>query len=384
MKILIDCRLYGLEHAGIGRYIISLIRELKALSAGGLDAKEDLHFIVLLRKKYFDTLELPDNWRKVLADFGIYGIQEQMRLPLIINKEHPDVVHFPHFNVPVFYGGNYVVTIHDMTMHKQGVNATKLSLPIYFLKQFFYKFIFRYAVNKSKLIITPSQAVSKELSNYYSIEEGKIRVIYEGVDSAFSFPVSNRSEVEILSSLKLNKDGYFFYVGNYYPHKNIRFAIDALQLLNRNLNTQYKFCIAGSKDVFLQKTINYARQTHEDGNVDFLGKLTDEQLRVVYKNSIAFIYPSLAEGFGLQGLEAIASGTVVLASDIPVFKEIYGDNVYYFNPYKVDSLVECMKNVVKLNFIDKSNIVEMSRKILPKYNWKEMAIKTLELYKKLI
>ena len=129
MRILIDARLYGLENAGLGRYLINLIQEL-----GKIDIKNE--YVLLLRKKYFNSLNLSANWKKVLADFPHYGFAEQLKLPALISNLHPDVVHFPHFNAPIFYKGNYVVTIHDMLMHKSvGLAATTLPAPLYFLKR---------------------------------------------------------------------------------------------------------------------------------------------------------------------------------------------------------------------------------------------------------
>jgi hypothetical protein len=87
MKILIDARLYGLENAGLGRYLVNLISELASI-----DKKNK--YVLLLRKKYFKELSVPGNWEKVLADFGHYSFVEQAKLPRIISKHEPDIVHF--------------------------------------------------------------------------------------------------------------------------------------------------------------------------------------------------------------------------------------------------------------------------------------------------
>lgn len=173
MRILIDGRLYGLENAGLGRYVINLITELSRL-----DDKNE--YVLLLRKKYYQNLILPKNWKKVLADFRHYGFTEQVVLPRIIKGERPDIVHFLHFNVPPFYKGKYIVTIHDMLMHKfPGLSATTLPLPLYFLKQIVYRLIFRKAVFGARRIIVPSEAVKGEILNYYKVNPNKIKVIYE-------------------------------------------------------------------------------------------------------------------------------------------------------------------------------------------------------------
>src|SRR4030042_6950771 len=135
MKILIDARMYGLENSGIGRYVMNLILELRML-----DKKNN--YVLLLRNKYYKSLHFPGNWKKILADFRHYTVSEQVKLPEIIRKEKPDLSHFPHFNVPFFYSGKFIVTIHDLTMHFQGRNATTLPALPYYAKRLPYKIIF--------------------------------------------------------------------------------------------------------------------------------------------------------------------------------------------------------------------------------------------------
>lgn len=174
MKILIDARLYGLENAGLGRYIVNLVSNLKKI-----DKKND--YTILLRKKYFKSLVVPKNWKKVLAEYRHYSFIEQVLLPIAIAKEKPDVTHFPHFNIPIIFTGKYVVTIHDMLMHSQkGLQATTLPTLVYYIKRFGYRIVFDKAVRGATKIITPSKTVKKELVQYYKIPEDKVKVTYEG------------------------------------------------------------------------------------------------------------------------------------------------------------------------------------------------------------
>ncbi|MFC1625535.1 glycosyltransferase [Patescibacteria group bacterium] len=173
MIILIDARLYGPEHTGNGRYTMNLISELTKL-----DKKNK--YLLLLRKKYYKKLKLPPNWTKILADFKHYSLTEQIKLPFIINKSKPDLVHFPHFNIPIFYFGKYIVTIHDMTMHKfRGKDATTRKLPLYQLWRLGYYLSFAKAVYGSKRIIVPSEAVKQEILSFYKVNQGKVKVVYE-------------------------------------------------------------------------------------------------------------------------------------------------------------------------------------------------------------
>ncbi len=175
MKILLDGRFYGLENAGLGRYTMNLIDSLSEL-----DSKNS--YILLLRKKYFDNLNVPKNWEKVEADFKHYGIDEQVKLPKLINKYNPDITHFLHFNVPINFKGKYLVTIHDMIMHRQsGRDATTLPYPVYLVKRLMYKKVFSTAVLNSQKIIVPSEFVKKEIVNYFKVPQEKVVVTYEGI-----------------------------------------------------------------------------------------------------------------------------------------------------------------------------------------------------------
>lgn len=173
MKILIDARLYGPNHTGNGRYTMNLIKNLEEI-----DSKNE--YIVLLRKDNFESEKFPSNFTKVLADFSHYSFSEQFKLPLIIWKFKPDIVHFPHFNVPLIYFGKYIVTIHDLIMHKYvGGEATTRPFIVHKIWRIGYHLTFMKAVFGSYKIITPSNSVKNELLEFYKIKSDKVEVIYE-------------------------------------------------------------------------------------------------------------------------------------------------------------------------------------------------------------
>ena len=174
MRIIIDARFYGLENAGLGRYTINLLNELCKLD------KEN-NYIILLRKKYFNSLEFPKNFEKVMIEIPHYTFTEQLKLPQIIEKFKPDLTHFLHFNIPINFRGKFIVTIHDMTMHNKKTDSSNLFFPIYFVKHFFYKKVFKHAILKSQKIIVPSQFVKEDILKNFKISKEKIFVTYEGI-----------------------------------------------------------------------------------------------------------------------------------------------------------------------------------------------------------
>lgn len=365
MRILIDARLYGLENAGLGRYLINLINELSKI-----DSKND--YVVLLRKKYFDTLILPENWKKILVDIRHYSFAEQIKIPLIIKKEKPDITHFPHFNVPVLFKGKYVVTIHDMLMHKSvGLAATTLPIPLYLIKRMAYRLVFDNAIRHSIKIITPSKTVKDEILAEYHVSSDKIAVTYEGFDKK----ILGKSDMSI-------QKPYFVYVGNAYPHKNLANLIKAMKLLNTESDHSIFLLIASSRNIFTQRIQSLIQKMGVGEFVKILGFVPDNNLGPLYKNSIGFVFPSFSEGFGLPGLEALASGTLLLASNIKVFKEIYESNALYFDQNDPSSIAKTMLMALSISANDRKNKIENSLGFIKRYSWDKMAEETLEIYAK--
>lgn len=373
MKILLDGRLYGLEHAGVGRYLVHLVAELQKI-----DKKNE--YVILLRKKYFSSLNLPKNWKKILTDFGVYGLSEQVKLPGIIRSVNPDLTHFPHFNVPLVGHGRYVVTLHDMTMHKQGVSATKLNHLVYFVKKMIYKVVFKVASKNSLKIITPSLTVKSEVEERYNLEKNKIITIYEGFDSAIW---NGNHKLDVLLSDELRLGNYFIYVGSLFPHKNINRLISALYILNKQTGLKCRLVVIGSKNLFLGTLVDYIAKKKLENYVSIMGFVKDEDVSTLMKNSIGFIYPSLSEGFGLQGLEAMSSGALVLSSDIPVFREIYETNSIYFDPLSPLDMAKKMEKTIKLSKKDRAQKVARAKEFIKRYSWTKMAKETLKVYESL-
>jgi glycosyltransferase involved in cell wall biosynthesis len=370
MRILIDARLYGLEHAGPGRYVKNLIDALMAL-----DKEND--YVLLLRRRHFGRLKCPKNFKKKLADFHHYTFREQFRLPGIIREEKPDLVHFPFFNVPILYFGKYVVTIHDLTMHKyKGGEATTRSLPRYILWRIGYYLAFLKAIYGSKKIIVPSKSVRKDIVSYYRVKKNKIVVSYEGVDEAVS---KARVKYDVLKKYSITKP-YFIYSGSAYPHKNLKSAIKAVKNLNKQSKDKVFLVITSSRSIFLNRMVRWTKELDASAHVKFTGFVSDAELGYLFKNSLGFVYPTLSEGFGLPGLEAMKSGTLVLASDIDVLKEVYKDKAIYFNPKKTESLEKRMQEVVEMDEKKRRKLISSYNKLLKNYSWNKMAKETLKVY----
>lgn len=355
-KIVIDARLAGLKHAGIGRYVEMLSRhiELKIQSA----------------KFKVNTIN---------PQIGHYTLAEQIKMPDFLDKENPDLVHFPHFNVPIFYNKPFVVTIHDLLWHEQvGTTATTLPAGIYWLKYLAYRLVLRHAVLKSKAIIVPSDWVKKKIVERFLEAEKKIHVIYEGVADKFKEEGSasrrRKREEGVLEQYELKNRQYLIYTGSLYPHKNVNLVLDILPRF-----PDLKFIVACARNVFWERFKQEIEKRGLQSQVVLAGFVPDDKLAILYKNDLAFIFPSKSEGFGLPGLEAMAAGSPVISSNAGSLPEIYEDATLYFDPKSEEELIKNIKKVKDGEEVRKRMII-LGRERVKRFSWEKCAKETMEVY----
>lgn len=362
-KIGIDCRLSGNAHAGIGRYIEELIVRLPKL-----DKNKQWVLFFYSRQQANDFLEKlvpkPSNIKIIIAPIRHYSIEEQLKMPGIFAQEELDVLHIPHFNVPIFYRGKVVVTIHDLLWHEfKGLNVTTLKPYLYYLKYLAYRFITKMAIKKAFQIIVPAQTIKKTVIKYYPWAKKKITVTREGHSERFRPLVNNSGPNKTI-----------LYVGSLYPHKNVDVILKALKSL-----PQYHLEIIGARNIFQEQTEMKSVKLDVHRQVAFLGYLSDEELNKKMAESFALVQPSLSEGFGLTGIEAMTAGIPVIASDIPIFREIYQDGAIFFDPQYPTDFV---KAVNKFETINRKALIKKGINIAKQYSWDKMTKETLAVYHK--
>jgi len=174
---------------------------------------------------------------------------------------------------------------------------------------------------------------------------------------------------------------YFIYVGNAYPHKNLKRLIEAMVSLNKKVKENIELYLVSSRNVFTKRLEKLIMKLEAEDYIKLLGFVPDEKLKVLYKRSLAFVFPSISEGFGLPGLEAMNSQTLVACSDIPVFKEIYKDVPIYFNPFDVNSISDSMKLILDMDPEAREKRIEKGLALTKTYLWSKMAKETLSVYK---
>lgn len=364
MKIGIDARLIG--ETGVGRYIRNLIRELAI--------RDTKHSYTIFVRQKRDAPTLPsDRWEVREANVRWHTFKEQVVLPRIFSAADLDVLHVPYFNVPVLYTGTMVVTMHDLTIDKVDTGkASTLPRPFYMAKRMGYKTILHAGLRKAHAVLAVSEATKNELMDHYHVDDRKITVTHEGVDENIPKKLQGRNQKALIDG------SYLLYVGNAYPHKNVEKALRGFEQVASNHKT-LSFVLVGRDDYFYQRLRSWMQKRALASRVIFFGEANDQQLANLYMHAEALVFPSRMEGFGLPGLEAMSMKLPVIASDIPVFQEVYGDGAAYFDPSDERSIAQAMENVLGDQSLRKTLIANGSTRV-KRYSWKKMAEETLRVY----
>ncbi len=360
MKIGIDARLAGIEHAGIGRYVEELLRRV-------IKNKNHTWVIFLHHKNQLDWLLESETVKLVYAPIRHYTLTEQLKMPGIFAAQNLDLLHVPHFNIPLFYSGTLVITIHDLLWHEQkGSHVTTLSPLMYSLKYVAYKWLVSVAVKRALRILVPANTVKKTIASHFpSLSKRKIIVTKEGVDRKWF------TDPKKLSQTPTPRVPVLFYTGSLYPHKNVLFVSKALKKL-----PGFSLYISSSRNVFTQEFLKTIKELGLSKQVKHVGRLSDSELKNWYRKCYALVQPTLSEGFGLTGLEAMAAGSPVLASNIPVFSEIYGSHAVFFNPKDESSFLTAVKSIRQVGVRKQATALLFAAT----YSWDTMAEQTMQVY----
>jgi len=370
----IDARFYGPIGKGLGRYTQEIVDNIIKLD-------QESEYVVFLRQENFSSFK-SDNPRvkKVLADIRWYGLAEQLFLPFYIWRERLDLMHFPHFNVPVFCPVKFVVTIHDLILTKFPTQrATTLAPLVYKIKNFFYRIVIRRAVRRARRVLAVSAYTKAEIVRQFKIEPEKVIVTYEGVAKVFQDKISSGQAENILKKYQITKP-FLLYVGNAYPHKNLESLIRAFLILYGEIK-DLQLVLVGKEDYFYRRLKELAGGFKQA--VIFPGYVPDNDLRSLYALGSAYIFPSLYEGFGLPALEAMALGLPVVSSDKTCLPEIFGQAAVYFNPENEKEMKEKIKQVISDQAL-RLKLKNRGEEQIKKYSWSECARQTLAVYKNIL
>jgi glycosyltransferase involved in cell wall biosynthesis len=349
---------------GIGWYTHHLIRGFETLEVDwsadlylnkAIDDKFDIH--VTPRVYPFpNTVRLRTPWESLL-------------LPLMLRHRPPDIWHSPLSVVPRGLPCKSVATIHDLGfLHYPEI------LPAAY-RQYWTRRI-EGACARADRLIAVSEATREDLRRWFDVPEERVTVVYEAADPFYTIPSSREESATVLSQLGVEGD-YFLFVGTLEPRKNLSFLLDVYKLLIEKTKTPPPLLVAGGKG-WLQEDVD-SKMTAFGGRVRLLGYLHRRDLRALYRCAKLVLVPSKYEGFGLQAVEALASGAVVLASNVSSLPEVVGEGgiLLPIDPPEVwvDKIIELADNEPELGRLHEKAVRQASR-----FSWLRAAQETIGVY----
>jgi glycosyltransferase involved in cell wall biosynthesis len=369
MRIGIDARMLG-SGFGLARYVQQLVLHLQKID------KEN-QYVLFLKSDNWDEVGESDNFKKVLADIHWYGWNEQTKMKTVIKKEKVDLMHFPHWNVPLFYNDPFVVTIHDLIMYKfPRPEATTLGPIKFWLKDMIHRLLVNHAVKKAKYVIVTSEFTRQDVHETLGVDLGKMSVTYQAPFESLK-SIKSESQKSFIEKIDLNKP-YVLYVGAAYPHKNLERLIKAWKLFEEERGDDYQLVLVGKQNYFYDKLQSKIRNLK---SAIYLGFVPDDELIQLYVNASLYVFPSMYEGFGIPPLEAQQYDVPVVSSNASCLPEVLGESALYFDPENVEQMAE----IIYKGLTDKDarfDLKNNARENLKRFSSIKLAESTLEIYKK--
>jgi glycosyltransferase involved in cell wall biosynthesis len=364
VRIGIDAR--KLHDFGIGTYIRNLLRQLARL-----DGQSE--YVLVSRPDDVPALaSLGGNFRAVAEPSGNYTIAEQLRIPLALARERVTLFHAPHYVLPPLVRCKSVVTIHDV-IH--------LMFPQYLPSRMalaYARMSIGLAARRATRVMTVSESSKRDILRYVDIPPEKVDVIYNAYDERFGVEPEEEAVLRVRERYQLH-DEFVLYAGNVKPHKNLERLIEAFYLVRKSGLDHLKLVLIGddiSKYFALRRAV-HQYQLHP--YVRFLGYLPEETLAVMYRLAGVFVFPSLYEGFGLPPLEAMASGTPVVTSNVSSMPEVAGDAAVLVDPYEPQAIADGITKVLT----DETLRADLRRKGLARakqFSWEQSVRRIHDIY----
>lgn len=356
MHIVIDARIIN---SSTGRYVERLLHYLQEVDATN-------RYTVLVPSKDLNYWQpTATNFTVAVADFTNYSFGEQLGFKKLLDSLKPDLVHFCMPQQPIQYKGTSVTTFHDLTL-LDTYNSDK-NWAAFHIKQMVARFVFPLIARKSRHIITPTKYVKDDVSKRLKVSPEKITFTHEAADITPEAPKKYDHPFT----------KFILYVGQQSDYKNIKRLGDAHQKLLET-HPDLGLILVGSKNASALKNEAYFTE-HNYKNILFTGFVDDNQLAWLFQHCEAYVFPSLMEGFGLPGLEAMAYGAPVVSSNATCLPEVYGMAAEYFDPLDVGDMTDAISLVLD-NPTRRQELIASGTKQVKKYSWRRMAEQTHEVY----
>jgi glycosyltransferase involved in cell wall biosynthesis len=355
-----------LQRVGSGQVGVELLRSIEKLDHTN-------NYIVLLASSPLPDLPKErEGFRyKILKP---NKLKTFLAIPLAVlrSKEKPDVIFSPTHYIPRFTKIKRVAMIFDLSF---------LHFPLMFNKKDLYqlKNWTKYSVENANHLITISQFSKRDIIKSYGVDKRKITVAYPGYNSDQFYPIQSQEKIQkVLKKYQIDFP-YILYTGTIQPRKNLVKLIQAfIKIEGMKLVLAGKYSGLGRQAWMSEEILEAPKKFGIEDKVIFTNFVPAEELPLLMNGAVAYILPSLWEGFGIPPLEAMACGTPVIVSNVSSLPEVVGDAGLLINPESVDQI----EQAIRLISTDKKLHDKLSKRSLDrakKFSYKKMAKEVIKI-----
>jgi glycosyltransferase involved in cell wall biosynthesis len=350
---------------GIGTYTEHLLEGLSK-SSNGFEVE------AITRPEHADTVA---QWcsKMRIVDAPIYTLTEQLTVPKAASSA--DLLHVPHYNVPLFHAGPLLVSILDVIHLTDPAYRKNLAVQLYARP------MLHLAARKARHIVTISEFSKAQIVNHLGVAPEKITAIHCGVNGQFRCLDRDEAAREVRS---LNiRAPYVLYVGNLKPHKNVPTLLRAFALLRSRISIPHRLVVLGDDPKGSFSLAEDCRNFRISDSVSVIPHVPAKILPKLYSAADLLVMPSRVEGFGLPVLESMASGTPVICSRAASLPEVGGDAALYFDPQDADELATLMETVLTSSDL-RADLRLRGLARARELTWKQSVNRHLEVYERVL
>ena len=344
---------------GIERYLRGLLKGLAQIDRVN-------EYLVFGNKDNAGTFELRDNFREIVSPVSARIrpakiLWEQFVLPSRLKKEKVDIVLSAGNIAPKIFFCPSLVIIYDLIFFAHPEEFSLLE-----------RLVLRYLLHRTAMsadrIITVSESSKNEIIRWLKVPQDRMSVVYGGCDKNLRDVI----DTMVLKDKVSVKGNYIFCAASLRMYKNLDGLIKAYSVLKKKYSVPQKLVLTGHKGRYYEELQRLVRVLGLENDVIFTGFISDDELRLLYSSADVFVFPSFYEGFGLPVLEAMASGTPVVASNRTSIPEVVGDAGLLFNPDNTDEMAETIHSVLREETLKKS-LISRGFERVKKFTWEKTA-----------
>lgn len=325
-----------------------------------------------------ELAQLPDGWESRVLNWKLHRGWMQGRVSWELFRHRPSVFFVPGQGIPSFsFGIPIITTVHDIAFRRIGnLYEPSVRRKVAAATQ--------RAVMTAKHILTVSQFTKDEVRSIYHVDESKITVTHLSVDTQTFRRLDTQTIETVLQKYRLGHN-FFLFVGRLEKKKNVATIIRAFELFkqNRGLGDPFELVLAGERGFGYDEIKIYIERSPVRELIREIGYIEDQEVAALLNTATAFLFPSWYEGFGIPNLEAMACGTVLLASDIPVHHEVASDAAIFISPNDPEAWSKQMARLVA-DPVMREKLIEKGNVRVAEFSWQNTAQRTLEILRSLI